>query len=218
MRDLWRTDRAIFAVLQKTQQLYLRRAAESIDLVQEKRSAFGFLNQPRLVRRGAGECTTFVPEDFAFHQMFRQRTAVHRHERLMRARTQVVNGAREDFLAGAGFTRDQHRRITLGESRHPLEFIQKRRAIANDLPETNFLLELLDRSLAAPCHARLPRQSRRQFPTPQRRKQKVRRPHFEHCGNIERVRLGRSGHDREMRESLSEQSEKMLPFFAWRRT
>jgi hypothetical protein len=65
-------------------------------------------NSPATVAVGAGERAFAIAEQFAFQQVFRDRRAVLHDERLGAARAAIVNRARDDFLAGAGFAAQQH--------------------------------------------------------------------------------------------------------------
>ena len=60
---------------------------------------------------GAGEGAALVAEQFGFEQGFRYRRAVLDHEGAVGARAGVVDGARQQFLAGAGFAQHQHRQV-----------------------------------------------------------------------------------------------------------
>ncbi len=60
---------------------------------------------------GAGERAAPMAEQLALEQVARHRGAVERDERLLRARREVVDGAGEDFLAGAAFAGDQDRDV-----------------------------------------------------------------------------------------------------------
>jgi hypothetical protein len=65
----------------------------------------------------------FVPEDFAFHQSFRDCCAVHGYERLRISGTELVDGARCDLLPGPAFAGDQDRSARGGnpfDQRHDL--------------------------------------------------------------------------------------------------
>ena len=55
-----------------------------------------------------------MAEQLGFEQGIGQRTAVFDHERLLRTGAGEVDGARQQFLAGAGFTGDQHRELMRG--------------------------------------------------------------------------------------------------------
>jgi hypothetical protein len=55
-----------------------------------------------------------VAEQLALEDRLGQRSAVDRQERLLLAPACEVNQLGEFFLAGAGFTRDQHWQIVVG--------------------------------------------------------------------------------------------------------
>ena len=102
-------ERIDLAGLEKAQQLRLQIEAELADLVEKERAVLRRANQPRVVAIGAGEGAAAVSEQLAFEQFARDGRAVERHERLVRACGIAVNGAREDFLAGAALAGDAAR-------------------------------------------------------------------------------------------------------------
>ena len=61
-----------------------------------------------------------MPEELGLDQRFRDGAAGDSHKRTGGARTQVVNGAGDQFLAGATFAGDQHRGIEIGDAMHQL--------------------------------------------------------------------------------------------------
>src|SRR5678815_1593739 len=95
-------------LLQHAQQLHLRRRRHLGDLVQEERAAVRQLEAPFAAIGGAGERPLLVAEDFALEQRFRNRGAIDRHERLVRARAQLMNHLRHELLAGARLAPDQY--------------------------------------------------------------------------------------------------------------
>jgi hypothetical protein len=105
-------DRAHFMFLQHTQQLDLQPQRQIADFVEEQRAARSFLEQPFTRAQGAGESAFDMTEQFRLQQRFRDGGAVDRHERAGMAWAGAVNGARQELLAGAGFTADQHADIT----------------------------------------------------------------------------------------------------------
>ena len=60
---------------------------------------------------GTGECTAFVPEQFAFQQVFRNGAAVDGNKRLLGAWPEVMYRPRHGFLAGAAFAQQQDRNV-----------------------------------------------------------------------------------------------------------
>ena len=90
----------------------------------------------------AGEGALLVPEDLALEQRLGNRRAVHRHERERRARTQLVDGLRDELLAGARLAPDENRG---GGRRGLLDHAIHRpdaRAVADDPAEAPLLAQL----------------------------------------------------------------------------
>ena len=99
---LGRAERADLAVLEHAQQAHLHARVRLADLVEEDRAAVRDLEQALLVGVRAGEGAAPVAEELALEQRVGQRGAVLRDEALVLARARVVDGARDQVLAGAG--------------------------------------------------------------------------------------------------------------------
>jgi hypothetical protein len=73
-------------------------------------------------RKGA----TRVSKELGFEQLLGQRGAIQRHERPVPARRRRMDEPRDDFLAGAGFSGNEHGGIGCGDLRrvtqHPAPF------------------------------------------------------------------------------------------------
>ena len=95
-------------LLQHAQQLHLRLRLQIPDLVEEQRPFVRLLEAANAALVRAGEGTTLVAEQFAFEQILRDRAAIDRDERRLGARAMLVNRARDQFLARAGLTANQH--------------------------------------------------------------------------------------------------------------
>ena len=100
--------RAHLAFLQHAQQLGLQRQRHVADLVEEQGAAVGCIEQALAVAVGAGEGALAVAEQLALQQVLRQRGAVLHDERLAAAEAAVMDGAGDQFLAGAGLAGQQH--------------------------------------------------------------------------------------------------------------
>ena len=98
---------AQLAVFQHAQQFGLRADRHLADFVEQQRAALGQFEAAGAALQRAGERAFFVAEDFAFDQRLRNRGAVDGDERLRLARAERVNGARDQFLAGAALAGDQ---------------------------------------------------------------------------------------------------------------
>ena len=64
-----------------------------------------------MIAIGSREGAFAMPEQFAFDQVFRERTTVHRDERHGGAQTLLVERPRDQFLAGTRLTHDQNGRF-----------------------------------------------------------------------------------------------------------
>src|SRR3990167_5406934 len=96
--------------LQRAQELALCDKTQSGDLIQKQSSATGALEPAWPGYACPSESTTLHPEQLGLDQGFRNGCTVHRDERLLRTRTDLVQHAGELFLAHAGLAREQHRR------------------------------------------------------------------------------------------------------------
>ena len=107
--------------LQDAQQLGLQLQREVPHLVQEDGPAVGQLELPLLVADGAGEGPLHVPEQLAFQEVPRDGGTVDGDKGSGAARTPRVDGARHQFLAGAGFAGDEDGRLGVGHLAHHRE-------------------------------------------------------------------------------------------------
>ena len=79
------------------------------DLVEEQGAALGRLEETFLVDLRAGEGALHVAEELALDQALGDCAAIHRDERLLRARALGVHRARDQLLADAALAGDEHR-------------------------------------------------------------------------------------------------------------
>ena len=101
--------------LQHTKQFHLHMEGHIADLVEENRPAVGLFELARLAaffRSGKG--SALIPEELGLEQIFRNRPAVDRHERLVPAAAGQMDRLGHDLLARAGLPGDQDRKVTLG--------------------------------------------------------------------------------------------------------
>ena len=97
-------------------------------------------SRPVLLDDGAGESALLVSEQFAFEQAGGQRRRVHSDERALATRTEVVDRARDQLLAGSRFAEDQHRAVGWRDRLDRRQRLAQGPAFADDLGE--FLVEL----------------------------------------------------------------------------
>jgi hypothetical protein len=110
-------------LLQHAQEFGLRRGAHLAHFVEKQHTRRRQLDLPGLALVGAGERSTLVAEQFRFDQRFRQRGAVDRHKRAVLARRAPMNQSRDNFLAGARFALQEHRRSGRGNLHGLLEHV-----------------------------------------------------------------------------------------------
>ena len=97
-----------FALLQYAQELGLQQGREFAHLVQENRAAVCHLQLALLLRKRARKRAAFVPEQFAFEQVFSQSGAIDGHEGTGRPQAVAMHRAGDQLLAGSALAQDQH--------------------------------------------------------------------------------------------------------------
>ena len=102
--------------IKHAQQLHLSLQLQFPDFVEEKRASIGQLEQARLGCVGAAERALFVAEQFALHQVFRKGGAVDVDPRTAAAMGRLMDGPRDQFLAGPGLASNQHRFGVAGDA------------------------------------------------------------------------------------------------------
>ena len=104
-----------FAAFEHAEQFGLQFDGHLPDLVEEQRAFVGLLEKALLVLGGARETAGPVAEQFAFEQFARESRAVDRHESPLHPAAGVVDGLREDLLAGSRLAGEQHRSVGDGD-------------------------------------------------------------------------------------------------------
>ena len=97
--------------LQDAQELHLHGGRHVAHLVEEEGAPVRHLEEPGLVASGAGEGAFHVPEQLALQEVVVERRGVGGDERLVLARPVVVEGAGDQFLAGAVLAGDEDRDV-----------------------------------------------------------------------------------------------------------
>ena len=120
------------AIRQHPQQARLQLGRHVADLVEKQGAAVGLLEASAAHRLCAGEGAAFMTEQFGLEQVFRNRRRVDRDERLVAARTMPVQRARDQFLAAARLTVDQHGGVGLRQAADGAKhFLHGRRCAEN---------------------------------------------------------------------------------------
>ena len=124
-----------FVLLQYTQDLRLGIGAHVADLVQEQRAPVGLFEAANPLLVGAGERPLLVAEEFRFQQVLLKRRAVDLDEIARRAVGVVMDGARDQFLAGAGLAADEDGGMAPGDLADDAEYRFEGAARADDAVE-----------------------------------------------------------------------------------
>ena len=98
-------------LLQHAKQLHLQSHGHVAHFIEQERAAVGGLENPFLRAGRARNRAFLVPEQLRLQQILRHGAAVDAGERLVSARARLVDGAREDLLAGPALAGDQHPRV-----------------------------------------------------------------------------------------------------------
>ncbi len=118
------------AFREHAQQARLQRRGHVADLVEEQRAAIGLLEAAAALRVGAGERAFSWPNSSDSSSSAGIADVFSATKGLLCLRTVLVQGARHQFLSGAGFTGDQHRHARTGQAADRPEHLLHRRRLA----------------------------------------------------------------------------------------
>src|SRR5215813_9420728 len=90
---------------------------------------------PDLAGNCAGECPSFVTEEFTFEQPERNRRTVQLHEDIAIAGAEAVDRARDQFFPGTSFALNQNGRFSRGDGFHLAKNMAQSEAITEDVFE-----------------------------------------------------------------------------------
>ena len=107
-------------LLQHAQQLDLGKEAEVADFIEEEGAVAGLLEVAFAGADRSGKCALLVAEQLGFNEGFRNGAAGDGHKRAAGAGAEIMDGAGDQFLAGAAFAGDQHRGVEIGDAAHEL--------------------------------------------------------------------------------------------------
>jgi hypothetical protein len=108
LQDLRSADPLEFAFLEHTEELRLQDGSHLGDLVEEERPSCSLLQPSDLPGDGAREGAALMAEQLRFEERFRQRRAVHRHERLRGSGRALPEEPCDDLLAGPRLSGDEY--------------------------------------------------------------------------------------------------------------
>lgn len=110
--------------MQNAQQLGLQHGVHLTDLVQQQRASVRCLELADATRHSAGKRTALITEELSLKQRLRDARAVDGDERTAGGRALLVDGARDQLLAGTALAVNQHRhrrldRVAQCAKQHP---------------------------------------------------------------------------------------------------
>ena len=76
-----------------------------------------------------------MSEQLAFKNRFRQGAAVDRDEGMVRARTMLMDGSRNELFTGAALAENKHRAFGGSDTRHGFVNLEHERTLADDFAE-----------------------------------------------------------------------------------
>ena len=130
--------------LQDTQQFRLQRRRNIPHFVQEERAFVGQLETANLLRYGSGERAALVAKELAFQQIEGNSSAIQFNKRASAPHAQIVDRARNQFLARACLSLDENGGIGRGDAFDLLEHRFQSRTVTYDLLESARITVLID--------------------------------------------------------------------------
>src|SRR5260370_39924895 len=92
-----------FLFLKHAKKFRLKFEGKVADFVEEEGAAVGEFEAANFLTDGAGEGAALVAEELGFEQTARNGGAINFNEGAIAARTEIMDGAGEELLAGGGF-------------------------------------------------------------------------------------------------------------------
>ena len=129
------------AVLEHAQQLGLHSQGHLADLVEEQSASLRQVEPAFLLAIGAGEGPAFVAEELAFEKVLGQRRAVDGDQRPAARDVAEMNRLGDQFLARAGFARDEDGARRRSDPRDALEHLGHAGALAQQVMVSRLSLE-----------------------------------------------------------------------------
>src|SRR5882724_4218577 len=130
-------------LLQHAEQFGLQFERNLPNLVQKNRAAVGHFEAADALRDCSRECALLVSEQLAFQQTRRNSRAVELDERLRAPRTQIMDGARDQFLSCTRVSIDEHGRVCRSDRLHLLQHTSEGCTFSNDLRKIHFAADFV---------------------------------------------------------------------------
>ena len=141
------TEALDFPFLQSAQKLGLQVEREFADFIEEERALVREFEAAHFAGDGSGKRALLVAEQLALDQAGRNGRTVELDKGALAARTEPVNGARQQFFAGAGLALDEDGGVGGRDGFNLLEHLAQTAALAHDVFkavfEVDFVFEIL---------------------------------------------------------------------------
>src|SRR4029077_3827551 len=98
---------------------------------------------PDFLGNGAGECALLMPEKLAFQQAGRNGGTIQLYKGSLAARTELVDGPRNQILSGAGLAKKENGHILLGNCFHLFQYSFQGDAFSDNVFEPVLCIQLL---------------------------------------------------------------------------
>src|SRR5439155_10871856 len=128
----WAPQALEFPLLQNAQQFWLEFQGDITDFVQKQRALVRQLQPATLLCDCTGEGTPLVPEKFTLQQTAGNGSAVEFDQRSLPPAAAIVNSPCNKFLAGAGLSQQEHRRVTCGNGFDQLQHLPQSCTLTDD--------------------------------------------------------------------------------------
>ena len=139
------------AVFKEAEEFGLEGPAHVANFIEENGTAVGFFDAAELLADGAGKRALFMAEELAFEEVFGDGGAVDADVISLAADTEAVEGAGDQFLAGAAFAEDQDGGVGGGDVLDEIAQLQDLGRFADDLVQAVNLASILLCSFSVYC-------------------------------------------------------------------
>src|SRR5208337_3297404 len=116
-------------ILQKSQQLHLKRLGKLAYFIKKERAAIGLFNASSFGFSSSGEGPFFISEKFGLQQVVRKRCTIDFYERRASPAAEFMDYPGNERLSGAGFPQEQNGGLGWGYLHDQLLYCKHRRAV-----------------------------------------------------------------------------------------
>src|SRR5207244_5997502 len=130
-----------FLVFEHAQQFALHHQRNTLNFIQKQSSSMGKFDLSGFRLLGAGKGTLLIAKKLAFQQGLRKTGTINSNERTLASPAFVVNGARDQFFSGSGFSLNQYGHICWSDHANDFKYPMHLRSLAEHAAEDRAILE-----------------------------------------------------------------------------